>query len=34
MLLAWARKVEETAPHLPSDLAENHDDYAHGKVRE
>jgi hypothetical protein len=34
MLLAWARKVEEIAPPLPSDLAENHDHYAHGKPRE
>ena len=34
MLLAWARKAEETAPPLPSDLAENHDHYAHGKPRE
>lgn len=34
MLLAWARKAEAIAPHLPSDLAENHDHYAHGKPRE
>jgi hypothetical protein len=34
MLLAWARKAEENAPPLPSDLAENHDHYAHGKPRE
>ncbi len=34
MLLAWARKAEQTAPPLPSDLAENHDHYAHGKPRE
>ncbi len=34
MLLAWARKAEETAPPLPSALAENHDHYAHGKPRE
>jgi hypothetical protein len=34
MLLAWARKAEEIAPPLPSDLAENHDHYAHGKPRE
>jgi len=34
LLLAWARKAEETAPPLPSDLAENHDHYAHGKPRE
>ena len=34
LLLAWARKVEAIAPDLPSDLAENHDHYAHGKPRE
>ncbi len=34
MLLAWARKAEEIAPRFPSDLAENHDHYAHGKPRE
>jgi hypothetical protein len=34
MLLAWARKAEEVAPPLPSDLAENHDRYAHRKPRE
>ncbi len=34
MLLAWARKAEQTAPPLPSDLAENHDHYAHGKLPE
>lgn len=34
MLLAWARRAEETAPPMPSDLAENHDYYAHGKPRE
>jgi hypothetical protein len=34
MLLAWARKAEETTPPLPLDLAENHDHYAHGKPRE
>jgi hypothetical protein len=34
MLLAWARKAKETAPPMPSDLAENHDHYAHGKPRE
>lgn len=34
MLLAWARKAEETGPPLQSDLAENHDHYAHGKPRE
>ena len=34
MLLAWALKAEEVAPPLPSDLAENHDHYAHGKPRE
>lgn len=30
-LLALARKAEEVRPNLPSDLAENHDHYAHGK---
>jgi hypothetical protein len=34
MLLAWARRAEEVAPPWPSDLAENHDHYAHGKPRE
>lgn len=34
MLLAWARKAEAIAPELPSDLAENHAHYAHGKPRE
>jgi hypothetical protein len=34
LLLAWARRAEEIAPPLPSDLAENHDHYAHGKPRE
>jgi hypothetical protein len=34
LLLAWARKAEETAPPLPSDLAENRNHYAHGKPRE
>jgi len=34
MLLAWARKAEEIAPPLPSDLAENHDHNAHGKRSE
>jgi hypothetical protein len=34
MLLGWARKMEAIAPDLPSDLAENHDHYAHGKPRE
>jgi hypothetical protein len=34
MLLAWARKAEGIAPPLPSDLAENHDHYAHGKPSE
>jgi hypothetical protein len=34
MLLAWARKAEVLAQPLPSDLAENHDHYAHGKPRE
>ncbi len=34
MPLASARTAEEIAPPLPSDLAENHDHYAHGKPRE
>jgi hypothetical protein len=34
MLLAWAKKAEAIAPDLPSDLAENHDHYAHGSPRE
>jgi hypothetical protein len=32
-LLAFAAEAEEASPHLPSDLAENHDHYAHGKPR-
>jgi hypothetical protein len=32
-LLAAARDAEANAPPLPSDLAENHDHYAHGKPR-
>jgi hypothetical protein len=34
LLVSWARKAEQIAPPLPSDLAENHDHYAHGKPRE
>lgn len=30
-LLALAAEAEQTAPSLPSDLAEHHDHYAHGK---
>ncbi len=30
-LLAVAAEAEANAPPLPSDLAENHDHYAHGK---
>ena len=33
MLLAWGRRAEAVAPPLPSDLAEEHDHYAHGKPR-
>jgi hypothetical protein len=32
-LLALAAKIEATAPPLPSDMAEHHDHYAHGKPR-
>jgi hypothetical protein len=32
-LLAMAEEVEASAPDLPSDLAEQHDHYAHGKPR-
>ena len=32
-LMAAARDAESNAPPLPSDLAENHDVYAHGKPR-
>lgn len=32
-LLALAEKAEQLAPDLPSDMAENHDHYAHGKPR-
>ena len=32
-LLAMAAEIEETAPPLPSDMAEHHDHYAHGKPR-
>lgn len=34
MLLEWAHEAEQKAPPMPSDLAENHDHYAHGKPRE
>ena len=30
-LLALAAEAEQAAPDLPSDLAEHHDHYAHGK---
>jgi hypothetical protein len=30
-LLALAAEAEQARPDLPSDLAENHDHYAHGK---
>jgi hypothetical protein len=30
-LLALAAEAEQAAPALPSDLAEHHDHYAHGK---
>jgi hypothetical protein len=30
-LLALAKEAEEAAPSLPSDMAEHHDRYAHGK---
>jgi hypothetical protein len=30
-LLNLATEAERTAPSLPSDMAENHDHYAHGK---
>jgi hypothetical protein len=33
-LLALAKEAEEQNPDLPSDLAANHDFYAHGKPRE
>ncbi len=33
MLLALAAEAERIAPALPSDMAENHDFYAHGKPR-
>jgi hypothetical protein len=32
-LLALAKEVEQAAPNLPADLAEQHDHYAHGKPR-
>jgi hypothetical protein len=34
LLLRWAARAEAVAPEMPSDLAENHDHYAHGKPRE
>jgi hypothetical protein len=33
-LLKWANRAESAAPSLPSDLAEHHDHYAHGKPKE
>ncbi len=30
MLLGFAAEAERIAPDLPSDMAENHDHYAHG----
>jgi hypothetical protein len=33
-LLAWAALMEKLQPDLPTDLAANHDFYAHGKPRE
>ena len=33
MLLSWAKRAEALAPPLPSDLAAEHDHYAHGKPR-
>jgi hypothetical protein len=30
-MLAFAEEAEKVAPNLPSDLAEHHDHYAHGK---
>lgn len=33
LLTGWARRSEAVAPPLPSDLAEEHDHYAHGKPR-
>ncbi len=32
-LLALAAEAEQAHPDLPTDLAENHDHYAHGKPR-
>lgn len=32
-LLTFAADAEKANPSLPSDLAENHDHYAHGKPR-
>jgi hypothetical protein len=32
-LVHLARESERISPHLPSDLAANHDYYAHGKPR-
>lgn len=34
LLLGWGRRAEAVAPPMPSDMAENHDHYAHGKPRE
>ena len=33
LLLNWARKAEAIAPPMPTDLAAEHDHYAHGKPR-
>jgi hypothetical protein len=33
-LLALATEAEGTAPGLPSDMAQQHDHYAHGKPRQ
>jgi hypothetical protein len=33
LLLAWGRRAEADAPQFPSDLAAEHDYYAHGKPR-
>jgi hypothetical protein len=32
-LLEFATAAEQAAPNLPSDMAEHHDHYAHGKPR-
>lgn len=33
LLLKWAQRAEASAPPMPSDMAEQHDHYAHGKPR-